>query len=386
MLATGLDSGPLAPRGLLDRAPAIADVSIDAVVLPKSDPTWRFALAANPANVGLLLRLRTADGTEGIGSACEVRHIGYDLDGMRALLRAAAPVLTGADRSGDALAELDRVGGPARAILQMALLDLVARAQVVPAHQLLGPRQRTGVELIRILSLKEPEEMAAVAAGHQAEGYRHVKIKLDNAPDDIDFRRVAAIRQAVGPGFGLTVDANQSYAAADALRLCERIAELDVEVFEQPLPADDLDGLQYLTEHSPVLIEADEAANSLGRVREIADRHAAHGVSLKVPKLGGIDRTMQAAAICAQAGLQVRMGAHVGSQLLNAAALHVAAVTPNLSDPSELAEYARLEDDPVTGLHITDGRLELPAQPGLGVAVTTATPSVSVDASRKDTP
>ena len=141
----------------------------------------------------------------------------------------------------------------------------------------------------------------------------------------------------------------------------------NVIVFEQPVLADDLDGLEYLTKRSPVPIEADEAANSLERVREIVDRHAAHGVSIKIPKLGGIDRAAEAIAMCGAAGLTVRMGAHVGSRLLNAAALQLAVVADNLSEPSELAEFVRLEDDPIAGLDVTDGRLLLPGGLGLGV-------------------
>ena len=365
MLATGVD---LSPRGLLAAAPPIVDARISDVILRKSDPTWRFALAANPTNPGLLIELRAKDGTTGLGSAGEILHLGHGLAQMRAALGAVVPVLLGKETSPEPLADIDRIGGPARAILQMALLDLVARSRGVAAHEILGERRRDRVELIRILSLKSPEKMAAVAKAHQDEGYRHVKIKLDNAPDDVDFRRVAAIRELCGPEFGMTVDANQAYHnAEDALRLCERIAALNVIVFEQPVLADDLDGLEYLTKRSPVPIEADEAANSLERVREIVDRHAAHGVSIKIPKLGGIDRAAEAIAMCGAAGLTVRMGAHVGSRLLNAAALQLAVVTDNLSEPSELAEFVRLEDDPIGGLDVTDGRLLLPGGLGLGV-------------------
>ncbi|HEX3792578.1 MAG TPA: enolase C-terminal domain-like protein [Pseudonocardiaceae bacterium] len=364
MFATDVD---IAPRGLLAIAPRVVDASITDVVLRKSDPTWRFALAANPTNPGLLLELRTADGLTGLGFACEVRHLGHDLVAMRTALDRVIPVLTGASSDTGPVDELDALGGPGRAILQMALLDLVARQRDVPAHALLGERRRSGVALTRILSLKSPEHMAGVAAAHAAEGYRHVKIKLDNAEGDLDYQRVAAIREAVGPDFGLTVDANQSYPAEAALRLCERIAPLDIIVFEQPVPADDLDGLAFLTERSPVPIEADEAANSLARVREIVDRHAAHGVSIKIPKLGGVDRAAEAIRLCTEAGLQVRVGAHVGSRLLNAAALHLAVTVDGLTEPAELAEFARLEGDPIAGLEIQDGGLTLPDGPGLGV-------------------
>ena len=128
MLATGVD---LSPRGLLAAAPPIVDARISDVILRKSDPTWRFALAANPTNPGLLIELRAKDGTTGLGSAGEILHLGHGLAQMRAALDAVVPVLLGKETSPEPLADIDRIGGPARAILQMALLDLVARSRGV---------------------------------------------------------------------------------------------------------------------------------------------------------------------------------------------------------------------------------------------------------------
>ncbi|MGW5432777.1 mandelate racemase/muconate lactonizing enzyme family protein [Streptomyces sp. NPDC004059] len=365
----------ISPLGLLAAAPPIVDAAVHRVVLRKSDPTWRFALAANPENPGLLLRLSARDGTTGIGYASEVRHLGHDLGDMRAALGRAVPVLTGADRNREPVTALDAMGGPARAILQMALLDLVARHRDVPAHALLGERRWKRVELTRILSLKSPEDMAAIAKAHAAEGYGHVKIKLDHGDDDLDYRRVTAIRDAVGPAFGLTVDANQSYHdPAEALALVERLAPLGVLLFEQPVLARDLAGLRWLTRRSPVPIEADEAADSPGRVREIAATGAAHGVSIKIPKLGGVDRAAAAARLCASAGLRVRIGAHVGSRLLAAAAVHLAVTTDDLEQPAELAEFARLEGDPIEGVEVVRGTLAPPEGPGLGARLRDETP------------
>lgn len=361
------DVAQLSPSVLLALAPRVRAASVTDVVLRKKDPTWRFALAANPENPGLLLELRAEDGRSGIGFACEVRHLGHELGVMRDALRRALPVLTGADSDSGPLAALDALGGPARAILQMALLDLVARDRGVPGHVLLGPMRRDGVVLTRILSLKSPERMAEMAVAHAAEGYRHVKIKLDHAADDVDYRRVVAVREAVGPDFGLTVDANQSYPPDDAVALAARLAPLGVLLFEQPVAADDIDGLAYVTRRSAIPVEADEAADSPARVEAIVARRAAHGVSVKVPKLGGLDRAAEAIRRCAEAGLHVRIGAHVGSRLLNAAALHLAVTVDGLTEPAELAEFARLDGDPVTGLDVSDGRLTVPTGPGLGV-------------------
>lgn len=370
MITTDLD---LSVEGLLAAAPPVERVDIREIVLRKKDPTWRFALAANAANPGFLVRLVARDGTTGSGSAGEIRHIGHELATMRAALEAASGVIVAsAGVAAPGPGSLSMLTGPSRAIVQMALLDLVARHRGQPAHQLLGSLQRETVSLTRIVPLKQPDQMAAAGAELVAAGYQHLKIKLDNDDADLDVARVAAIRDTVGPAVGLTIDANQSYSPAGAIEVANRLEGYRIDVFEQPSPADDIAGLATVSRHSPIPVEADESATSLERIQLLIDADAAHGVSIKIPKLGGIDNALTAIGMCAEAGLHVRMGAHVGSQLLNAAAMHLAVVLPELAEPSELAEFDRLLDDPVTGLTISDGQLRMPQGAGFGVTVTGA--------------
>ena len=346
MIAADVD---LSIEGLLAAAPPLERVYLRDIVLRKKDPTWRFALAANPANPGFLMRLVARDGTTGSGSAGEIGHIGHHLGSMRSALADAVPVLiASAGSAPPAGSVLTTLNGPARAIVQMALLDLVARHRGQPAYELLGAAQRQSVELTRIVPLKSPGEMAAAAAELVAGGYRNLKIKLDNS------------------------DANQSYPVDGAVAVARRLERYRIDVFEQPNPADDIAGLAEIRRRSPIPVEADESASSLERIAAIVDAGAADGVSVKIPKLGGIDNALSAIRMCAKAGLHVRVGAHVGSQLLNAAAVHLAVVVPDLAEPSELAEFDRLLDDPVTGLTITNGKLPVPPGAGYGVTVTGA--------------
>lgn len=358
----------LSLNGLLAAAPPIQRADVHPIVLRKKDPQWRFALAANPVNPGFIFRVLARGGTVGMGSAGEILHIGHALGAMRAALDAAAAVLVSPGPAGTGA--LDALTGPARAIVHMSLLDLVARDRGRPVHELLGPRRRRAVELARIVPLKTPEEMAAGAAELAETGYRYLKIKLDNESADIDVARIAAIREAVGPNVRLTIDANQSYEADAAIAVARRLEGFGIEVFEQPCPADDIAGLAAIRRGSPIPIEADESATSLERIEALIESRAVDGVSIKIPKLGGIDQALAAARMCGRAGIAVRMGAHVGSQLLNAAAIHVAAVVDDLAEPSELAEFARLLDDPVTGLSIRDGQLEIPRGTGFGTTLT----------------
>ena len=358
----------ISPKGLLGTAPRLTGFRIVRLELPKSDPTWRFALAANPASPGFLLQLYGENKVVGSASVGEIQHLGYRLGDMKDALEKILPQVVSA-KDGSVVESLV---GPSRALVQMALVDLVARSNQVAAHELLGDLRRESVRVTRILSLKSPEEMAKVAASLVDEGYRDLKVKLDNKDADLDFERVAAIRTKVGPSVNLTVDANQSYSAEGALSISNRIAQFNIDVFEQPVPQDDIEGMKYLRERNPIPIEADEAANSVERVEELIREKAVHGVSIKVPKLGGIDKAAQVVRMCSDAGVQVRIGAHVGSRLLSAAALQLAVVIDDLVEPAELAEFERLEGDPVTGLRIENGKVSLPGGHGFGVSVSEA--------------
>ncbi|MBU6424292.1 MAG: hypothetical protein KGQ88_09680, partial [Chloroflexi bacterium] len=334
--------------------------------MPKEDPTWRFALGASPQSDGFLVRLVTDEGHEGIGYTTAVPHLGAPasrvLDDLRYLSRALGG---GAVPS---VAELDLLPGchQAKAGIDIALHDLAARERSVPLHRVLGSKVRDEVPLLRILALKAPEQVARIALGLVGEGYRYLKIKLDG-DEETDVARVHAVREAVGPDVHLTVDANQSYRAPGAIRAAERMAADRIELFEQPVPVGDVDGLAAVSEALEVPVEADESAQSLDDIRRLIDRHAVDSVSLKLPKLGGLAKAKAAAELCASSGVRCRVGATVGSRLVAAAGLHFAAVTPNIAYACELAEFARLRDDPAEGLEPERGVLRVPNGVGLGV-------------------
>ena len=336
----------------------------------KSDPTWRFALAASPTTGGFLVTVRTDAGLEGFGYASAIPHIGASteivamgLDALRApLLRADPDDLAGCL----AIIEASDAVNPARAAMDMALHDVAAKGRGVPLYQLLGTKVRSEIAVLRILAIKRPQDMSAIAAELVAEGYRHLKIKIDGNVDE-DAARVRAIRETVGADIVLTVDANQSYRVAGAIRVAARLEPLGVILFEQPVAAGDLAGLAEVSRATSIMVEADESAASLDDVRRLVDKRAVGSISLKLPKLGGLRATATAAALCREGGVSCRVGAHVGTRLLAAAALHFAAATAEIGDVAELGEFARLLDDPAEGLEVERGRLRVPETLGIGV-------------------
>src|SRR5262249_58127326 len=163
------------------------------------------------------------------------------------------------------LVALDRAlrGAPqAKAAIDCALHDLVARALGVPLHVLFGGQVRESVPILRILAIKTPAEMATAAQKLVDKGYRYLKIKVHGEVEE-DVARVAAIRKQVGDDVHLTIDANQSYRPKDAIAALNRMAEHRIDLCEQPVDADDFEGFALVSRTVPVTVEADEAAGSL---------------------------------------------------------------------------------------------------------------------------
>jgi L-Ala-D/L-Glu epimerase len=349
----------------------VREFDIRPCTMRKEDPSWRFALAASPVTEGHVVRIATEDGVEGFGYASATPHMGSIADTLKAELDLFRPLVIGRDARGieALLGALDRSirGAPqSKAAVDCALHDLNARSLGVPLNVLFGGAVRDSVPILRILAIKSPQDMAGQAQKLVDRGYRYLKIKVHGQVEE-DVARVAAIRRQVGDAIHLTIDANQSYAPKDAITALNRMAEHRIDLVEQPVAADDLEGLALVTRSVPVTVEADEAAGSLREVFALVSRRAVDAVSLKIPKLGGLRNTLAAARLCEVAHIKYRLGAAVGSRLLAAQALHLACALPGVDYACELGEFDRLLDDPFTGLEVDDGMLRLPAGAGSGV-------------------
>jgi L-alanine-DL-glutamate epimerase-like enolase superfamily enzyme len=355
----------------------ITRIECEPCVMRKEDPKWRFALGASPVTEGVVVTLTAETGAQGFGYGSATPHMGATRESLMAALARFVPLVKGRDSFAveEILLALDRdLAGhnQAKAAIDCALHDLNAHSLGIPLHRLFGGKLRDTVPILRILAIKAPDEMAAQAQKLVDAGYRHLKIKVHGDVTE-DVARVRAIRHQVGEDIHLTIDANQSYSVRDAIAALNRMTEFGIELAEQPVAARDLKGLKLVTDSVAVAVEADESAASLADVMELVSQRIVDAVSLKIPKLGGLRNTLAAARICEGGQVCYRMGAAVGSRLLSAQAMHLAAALPELDYACELGEFDRLLDDPFEGIEIENGHLVLPQGPGSGVSLRTNT-------------
>lgn len=342
------------------------------IEMPLHDKDWTFALATVSSARGWCVRVRAGD-VFGYGYAPAVPHMGSTFEGLPIEITRFRPLVVGHDAHDieALLKRLDRTllgAHQAKAAIDCAIHDLIARSNGQPLFQLLGGRMRSSVPVLRILAIKTPAEMADKAAELFAEGYRYFKIKVHGDIDD-DVERVRAIRKRLGREAHLTIDANQSYRAKDAIQAINKMAEFGLDLVEQPVPRNDVEGLKLVTRSTSVTIEADEGAGTLDEIARLVGEHVVDAVSLKVPKLGGLRNALAAARICESGGVRCRVGAHVGTRLLNAHALHLACALPELDYACELGEFARMDGDPFEGIEVVNGSVTLPSGPGAGVVL-----------------
>jgi L-alanine-DL-glutamate epimerase-like enolase superfamily enzyme len=349
----------------------IKSFDVEPCVMPLEDKNWKFALGGGATSRGWIVRLASDEGHVGHGYANSSPHMGSTFESLPAQLERFRPHVLGHDPFAieAILHALDRslVGASqAKAGIDCALHDLCARALGQPLYNLLGGKVRDHVPILRIVPIKTPDEMAAVAGKLQEAGYSYFKIKV-HGEVDLDVARVKAIRARVGADAHLTIDANQSYSPKDAIAAINRMAQYRLDLVEQPVSRDDIKGLELVTHSVPVTVEADEGAGTLDEIMRLVSNRIVDAVSLKIQKLGGLRNALAAARICEAGHVRYRLGAHVGTRLGNAHAIHLAAALPGVDYACELGEFTRMFNDPFAGIEVADGKLLVPDRIGTGV-------------------
>ncbi|HKU39647.1 MAG TPA: dipeptide epimerase, partial [Polyangiales bacterium] len=273
----------------------------------------------------------------------------------------------------EALSELLPTEPVTRAGLECALLDAWARLAGQPVCALLGGAPRPLITDIT-LPISEPARMAELAAEYRAAGFRSFKVKVGKALE-ADLRALQAVHARVNDAC-YRLDANGGFTAREALELLAhtRSAGLAVECFEQPCARSDLDGMAQVARDGGVPVIADESLRSDADLTQLLATRAAHGVNLKLAKLGGPLTALALGRRARAHGLSLMCGGMVETRLGIAAMAHVACALPAV-EYVDLDTAFLLASDPFHGGYVDLGpRLELTAAPGWGVGQISAAP------------
>ena len=258
----------------------------------------------------------------------------------------------------------------ARAGVECAILDALARAEGVPLHSFLGSSGQPCRLVTDItLPIGEPRHLADLAEGYRAKGFGVFKIKVGKSSSQ-DREVLEAVASRI-PGARVRLDANEGYQAKDALALLEHAGKLNlvVECFEQPCHREDLAGMAEVTAHGGVPIVADESCRSLSDLERLARRKAAHGANLKLVKLGGLQNSLRIGRRAQDLGLALMAGAMVETRLGLTAMAHLVTALGGV-EWLDLDTAFLLASNPFHGGYEVNGpELTLINGPGLGIGV-----------------
>ncbi|MBM0236573.1 hypothetical protein JNW88_04285 [Micromonospora sp. ATA32] len=183
-------------------------------------------------------------------------------------------------------------------------------------------------------------------------------------------RRGGAGGPKAAPDAALWVDANQAYTVDAALRVGRRLADLDVNAFEQPLPANDIAGLRRLREASPVPVALDESLRHPSDLATFVKLDAVDVAIAKVQRSGGLTLSRRLCALAEDSGVRLMGSGLTDSDLGLAASLHLFSAY-GIDTPVDLNGRQFLESSYATGVtvEVSNGVARVPTGPGLGVDV-----------------
>jgi o-succinylbenzoate synthase len=324
----------------------------------------------------MLVRITTDDGQIGWGEAAAAPTMtGETVASMVAAVHYVAPDLVARDAA-DIAGAVKAMGGRmyanhgAKAAIEIALHDLLGRATGRPVHALIGNKRRNRLPLMSPIGGGDIDDDAREAALKKASGVTAFKIKVGIDTPANDAARTRAICAALRDGCLISADANQGFTTEEAIAFAQAVADAGLDFIEQPVAADDLDGMAAVAAATNIATGADEGIHSAADIARHHERGAARGVSLKAIKLGGIQAVVAAGRLADDLGMRVNVSCKTGESSIGCtAALHVASVIPNVAWGLTLTHTGLAEDvvtDPIRAEH---GYANVPDRPGLGVEV-----------------
>jgi len=255
--------------------------------------------------------------------------------------------------------------------IDVALWDIKAKVAGMPLYRLLGG----GHEKIRAYASagfyaegKGLKELAEEMASYVKEGFTAVKMKIGRLSQAEDVARVAAVRKAIGPNIDLLVDGNNAYTAYEAIKIARKMEEYDIFWFEEPVPAEDIEGSARVAAAIDTPLAAGENEFTRYGFRDLIINQALDIAQPDTTWCGGITEARKIAAMASAWNITC-VPHSFSSAIALVSNLHFSASIPN----SMFQEFDR-NHNPLREELLTepvkinkDGYIDLWDRPGLGV-------------------
>ncbi len=250
--------------------------------------------------------------------------------------------------------------------VDIAMWDLKGKALDMPLFRLLGGNNhKVPVYASGGWTSYSMEELVNEAKMMVNKGYKKIKLKVGveggrNLAEDV--KRVAAVREAIGPDIGFMLDANNVWRSAEAIRFANRVREYDIEFFEEPVFADDIPGLAEFKRGTDIPLATGEHEYTRYGVRDLLMNHAVDILQCDVTRVGGYTEMLR---IMSMSQAYNKAFAPHGMEHMH---MHLVAVAPNGLYLEKLFMFEEVVKKVfLNAPEPEDGIMTIPDKPGLGL-------------------
>ncbi len=352
---------------------------IEAIIvdLPTIRP-HHLSMAVMRKQTMVIIRLWCSDGVEGIGESTTIGGLSYGEESPESMKLNIdtyfTPLLLGKDASNinAVMKMLDKHIQGNRIVksgIETALLDAQGKRLGMPISSLLGGAVTDRLPVLWTLASGDTKKDIAEAEQLLASGRHNIfKLKIGWQAPSVSIAHVAAIKKALGDKVKITVDVNQAWDESTAKQSIAKLEKAGVDLIEQPIVKENIEGLARLTQMFTVPIMADEAQSDLAESFKLAKIRAADVWALKIGKAGGLYNVLKAAAIAEAADISLYGGTLLEGTIGSIASAHAFSTLKNMSWGTELFGPLLLTDDIVTTkIDFSNNSFKIPEGAGLGL-------------------
>ncbi len=338
----------------------------------------RLSMTTMQKQTMVIIRLLCSDGIEGMGESTIIGGLSYGEESPESIKLHIdtyfTPSLAGRDGSNihAAMALLDKqIKGNfiAKSGIETALLDAQGKRLGVSVASLLGGAIVHRLPVLWTLASGDTAKDIAGAEQWIACG-RHLafKLKVGWQEPAVATQHVLAIKKAPGSAVMVTVDVNQAWDETTAKKEIAKLQDGGVDLIEQPIRKDNIEGLARLTQRFQVPIMADEAMCTSGDAFRLASARAADVFAVKIGKSGGLFGALKTCAVAEAADVALYGGTLLEGTIGSVASAHAFSTLRSITWGTELFGPLLLADDIVkTKVEYAGGAMTIPSCPGLGL-------------------
>jgi len=335
----------------------ISDLELTLVEIPSSGDS--------PVR-SLLVRLVTDSGLAGWGETAA----DWRTDQLDAVRHSVLPAIAGHGVFDvEELLALDVLAQPQLAsAVEMALWDLIGRAVGQPLCHLWGGAFRRRVPLAVRVPAGPVDDTVQFARELAEQGF-HTQVLATSDSVETDVAAACRLRQALGDGVQLRLDAAAALDADSARALCRELEDVGVQFLLDPLEGRQMGDVAALARETNLPLAVSIGAGGPAEVLALVRGRVVSRVAVGPSRVGGITAARKCITVAEAGQVSIVLGRCDSVGIATAAMVHLAAATPALSLANESSCHQLHDDVLVERLEVADGMIFLPQGPGLGVEV-----------------